>query len=349
MKNINIIIACVSILTLVAVGVALKAAKGVILPFVIAWLLSYIFGPMFRFMTRKRVPAPVSVVLVLSILFGFCYLGIFFMNTRIVAFAAAYPRYYDQLIVLTKSFAGNSFLPPDFWDSINWGESIGRYLLSLSGSLVSLLSSFVLVVVFLVFMLLGSPFVEFKIKKAFPARYGATITAILKTISSQIGRYLSLQFLISMSTGFCVWMALSYLRIDFAVTWGVIAFALNFIPTIGSIVASVPPILLALVQYYPNYFPFIGAAVAILMIQMIIGNVITPKVMGDSLDLSPVVILVSLFFWGWLWGFVGALISVPIAAIVKIICENVDSLNVIGIMMGSGRPYRKELLEGRER
>lgn len=342
MKNINIIIACVSILTLVAVGVVFKAAQGVILPFVIAWLLYYVFGPVFRFMTKKKVPVSVSVVLVLSILLGFCYLVVYFMNTRVVAFAAVYPKYYDQLIVLTKSFTGNSLFPPDFWDSINWGERIGRYLLSLSGSLVSLLSNFVLVVIFLVFMLLGSPYVEFKIKRAFPARYGTAIIDILRIISSQMGRYLSLQFLISMATGFCVWMALSYLRVDFAVTWGALAFVLNFIPTIGSVVASVPPILLALVQYYPNYFPFIGASVAILMIQMIIGNVITPMIMGDSLDLSPVVILISLFFWGWLWGFVGALISVPIAAIVKIICENVDSLNAIGIMMGSGRPYKKE-------
>ncbi|MDD4837491.1 MAG: AI-2E family transporter, partial [Dethiosulfovibrio sp.] len=101
MKNINIIIACVSILTLVAVGVVLKAAQSVILPFVIAWLLSYIFGPVVRFMARRRIPIVFSVVLVLSILLGVFYLGIFFLNTRIVAFAAAYPRYYDQLIVLT--------------------------------------------------------------------------------------------------------------------------------------------------------------------------------------------------------------------------------------------------------
>lgn len=349
MKNINIIIACVSILTLVAVGVVLKAAKGVILPFVIAWLLYYVFGPMFRFMTRKRVPAPLSVILVLSILLGFCYLFVYFMNTRVVVFAAAYPRYYDQLIVLTKTFTANSIFPPDFWDSINWGQRLGRYLFSISGSLVTLLSNFVLVLIFLIFMLLGSPYIEFKIKRAFPERYGAAITSILKTISAQIGRYLSLQFLVSVATGFCVWMALSYLKVDFAVTWGVLAFILNFIPTIGSVAASVPPILLALVQYYPNYLPFIGAFVAILMIQMIIGNVISPMIMGDSLDLSPVIILVSLFFWGWLWGFVGALISVPIAAIIKIICENVDSLNVIGIMMGSGRPYKKEFRLREER
>ncbi|PIE54350.1 MAG: AI-2E family transporter [Dethiosulfovibrio peptidovorans] len=343
MKNVNIVVACVFILTLVAVGSVLKATQSVILPFVIAWLLSYIFSPVVRAMARRRIPMVISMALVLAVLLGVCFLVAVFMNTRIVAFASAYPKYYDQLIALTKSFTNSKYLPPDFWDSINWGESVGRYLLSLSGSLVSLLSKLVLVVVFLVFMLLGTPYVEFKIKKAFSIDSGARVLLILKAVSAQIGRYLTLQFLISMVTGLFVWLSLSYLKVDFAATWGVLAFALNFIPTIGSIMASVPPILLALVQYYPNTFPAVGAAVALLFIQMIIGNVVTPKIMGDTLDLSPVVILISLFFWGWLWGVVGALLSVPIAAIIKIICENVESLHVIGVMMGSGRSYRRDL------
>ncbi|MEA3285611.1 MAG: AI-2E family transporter [Synergistota bacterium] len=342
MKNVNIIVACVFILTLVAVGMVLKAAQSVILPFVIAWLLLYVFGPIVRFMARKKIPIFFTIVAVLALFLGVCALGAIFMNTRVVAFASAYPKYYDQLIALTKSFTSSDLLPPDFWDSINWGERIGKYLLSLSSSLVTFMSNLVLVIVFLVFMLLGSPYVEYKIKKAFSIDSGSRILSVLKAISTQIGSYLTLQTLISVSTGVCVWLALSCLRVDFAMTWGVLAFALNFIPTIGSIIASVPPILLALVQYYPNTFPAIGAAVSLLLIQMLIGNVITPKVMGDSLDVSPVVILISLFFWGWLWGVIGALLSVPIVAIIKIICENVDSLNTVGVMMGTGKQYKKE-------
>ena len=179
-KNIDILVACVSILTVIAVGTVLKVAQSVILPFVIAWLLSYIFGPIVRFMTRKRIPTFLTVVLVLGVLLGACVLGAFFMNTRVSAFAAASPKYYNQFIDLTKKLTDSNLIPDQFWDSINWGERIGKYLLSLSGSLFNLLSKLVLVIIFLVFMLLGSPFVEYKIKKAFSTDASDRVISILK-------------------------------------------------------------------------------------------------------------------------------------------------------------------------
>ncbi len=146
-------------------------------------------------------------------------------------------------------------------------------------------------------------------------------------------------------TGFLVWFALEYLQVDFAVTWGVLAFILNFIPTVGSIVASIPPVLVALVQFYPSYMPAVITALVLLPIQVTIGNFITPKVMGARLNLSPVGVLISLLFWSLIWGVVGALISTIIAAIIKIICENIPSLNFISVMMGSGKVYQKEFEE----
>jgi predicted PurR-regulated permease PerM len=130
--------------------------------------------------------------------------------------------------------------------------------------------------------------------------------------------------------------------VDFAVTWGALAFFLNFIPTVGSIAASLPPILLALVQFYPSIWPGVFTLLSILTIQLGMGNGIAPKVLGDQLNLSPVVILLSLLFWGWLWGVVGALLSVPITAALKIVCENIESLQPISVMMGSGKSYRRE-------
>jgi predicted PurR-regulated permease PerM len=130
--------------------------------------------------------------------------------------------------------------------------------------------------------------------------------------------------------------------VDFAVTWGALAFFLNFIPTVGSIAASFPPIILALVQYYPTLWPCVITLISILTIQLGMGNGIAPKVLGDQLNLSPVVILLSLLFWGWLWGVVGALLSVPITAALKIVCENIEPLQPISVMMGSGKSYRRE-------
>jgi predicted PurR-regulated permease PerM len=136
--------------------------------------------------------------------------------------------------------------------------------------------------------------------------------------------------------------------VDFAVTWGALTFILNFIPTIGSIIASVPPILVALVQFHPSLLPAFATLASVLAIQMIMGNVISPKVLGDRLNLSPVVVLLSLVFWGWLWGFVGAILAVPIASAIRIVCENIEALHPIGVLMGSGRPYRGEAGAGNE-
>jgi predicted PurR-regulated permease PerM len=126
------------------------------------------------------------------------------------------------------------------------------------------------------------------------------------------------------------------------VTWGALAFFLNFIPTVGSIVASIPPILLALVQFYPSLWPGVVTLLSMMTIQLGMGNALAPKVMGDQLNLSPVVVLLSLLFWGWLWGIVGALLSIPIAAAIKIVCENIETLHPISVMMGSGKTYRRE-------
>jgi len=256
---------------------------------------------------------------------------------------AAYPEYSARLTELLAQVTKRFNLPEDWLSKVDWGGKLGAWLVGLSGSLISFMSTLVMVVIFLVFLLLGKPDFKYKLVKAFSKERGDQINQIVGAISSQIGRYLAVQFVLSFATGLCVWLALYLLGVDFAVTWGALAFFLNFIPNIGSIIASVPPILLALIQYYPNWWPAILSFVFILTIQMVIGNVISPKVMGDRLNLSPVVILFSLLLCGYLWGVVGALLSVPIASIVKIVCANIEPLRVVSVMMGSGEVYRKEV------
>jgi predicted PurR-regulated permease PerM len=142
---------------------------------------------------------------------------------------------------------------------------------------------------------------------------------------------------ISASTGVAVWLALSVIGVDFSVNWGVLAFVLNFIPYVGSLIASIPPILVALVQFYPDIKPAITTAIVLLAIQMSIGNFLAPKVVGDALNINPIVVLLSLLFWGWLWGGVGAVLAVPIAVVIKITCENVPILRPVAILMESRR------------
>ncbi len=331
------------VIAIVCVGVVLKAAQGVVLPLILALLISNLFVPFVKFTTKKRIPAFISIIAVLAVFLGACTLGVLFMNGRIVSLAQSLPRYYDRLMALTKSLTAQfDLLPPGFWDSIDWGQKITSYLINMSGSVVSLLSNLVLVIFFMVFILLGSPHFEYKIRKAFSSSSATRVRNIMEGISFQVSRYLVLQTLISALTGFLVWGFLSLMKVDFAITWGVLTFILNFIPTIGSIIASIPPILLALVQFYPSAGLPVAVALGLLVIQMTVGNFVAPKLMGDNLNLSPVVVLLFLLFWGWLWGVVGALLSIPLASVIKITCENVPELHTISTFMGSGKSYRRE-------
>jgi AI-2 transport protein TqsA len=337
------------ILVLVAVGVVLKSAQSVILPLIIAWLLSYLIGPAINFMTSRKIPATLAVAIILILLLGIFYLSFTFLYSRVSAFATAYPRYHTRLTELAALLTSKWNLDFDPLAGINWGQNISRGLVSLSGSIFAFISQLVLVVIFLFFILLGKPFFRYKILKSFSAENADQISQITFSITAQIRRYLSLQFLISFTTGILVWLALQIIGVDFPVTWGALAFFLNFIPTVGSIVASIPPIVLALVQFYPSPWPGVITLIAVVTIQMGMGNALAPKVMGDQLNLSPVVVLLSLLFWGWLWGVVGALISIPIAAAIKIVCENIETLHPISVMMGSGKTYQREFKKRNEK
>ena len=333
------------ILVLVAVGVVLKYAGTAILPLIIAWLFSFLLAPVVNFMTRRKIPTTLAVFIIIILLMGILNLSGTFLYARLSAFAAAYPKYHSRMTELVATVSGQLHLGSNPLEGVNWGQNVGRFLVTLSGSIFVFASKLVLVVIFLFFILLGKPYFKYKIMKSFSQEKANQLSQITSSITSQIRRYLSLQFLISFVTGILVWFSLEMIGVDFAATWGALAFFLNFIPTIGSIAASIPPILLALVQFYPNLWPGIITMLVLLAIQLTMGNGIAPKVMGDRLNLSPVVILLSLMFWGWLWGIVGALLSVPIAAALKIVCENIEPLHPVSVMMGSGKSYRRELLK----
>ncbi|MCF7848711.1 MAG: AI-2E family transporter [Kiritimatiellales bacterium] len=347
MKRSNIMVGLLSVLVLFAVATAFRAAQSVLIPLMIAWLLSYICGPVVTYLVHKKVPLGLSVFAVLILVLGVCYLGGAFLSGRVRAVLAESPKYLAQLNTIYVDITSNVNLPENYLADINWTKHLGPRLGAMSvyvaGFMGNFLGNLLLVLIFLVFMLLGKPYFKYKVAKAFPPERASVFTSVTTSISKQIGQYLSVKVAISGTTGVLVWLSLTLLGVEFALTWGALAFFLNFIPSIGSIVASIPPILLAVVQFYPSAWMPIFTGIVLLTIQMIMGNVVEPKLVGDSLNLSPVVILLSLVFFGWLWGIVGALMSVPIVAAIKIVCENIKVLNPISTLMGSGKICMKEM------
>jgi predicted PurR-regulated permease PerM len=167
----------------------------------------------------------------------------------------------------------------------------------------------------------------------------------MSSVSYEISRYLGTLTLISLATGVCVWAILAIMGVELAAGWGVLTYLLNYIPTVGSIIATVPPVMMAILQFSPGYVKPLIVLLSLGAIQLFLGNFVTPKLIGDRLELSPVVILLSLLLWGTIWGIPGAILSVPIAAIIKIVCKNFDSLKPIAIIMGNGVPLSSDPTE----
>ena len=333
----SIVEPCVVIIAVLAVGFVLSHAAQIAIPFMLAIILTMLFTPVIKLGGPYKVPVPAMVLVVLAcLLIIMLPLGIF-LNSTMQSAVQALPQYYNKLVDIGRSVLDKYDFPREFWVTINWVNTVGRYVSGMTGFLLNWLGTLTMVMVFLVFMLMESPYMERRIRMAFKGESGEQVSRIADKVVSQISRYLRTLAVISLATGVCVFLALSVLGVDFALTLGVLAFFLNFVPTVGSIVASIPPILVALVQYYPSWVPSLATFLALLSIQFLIGNIMTPKIMGETLDLSPVVILVSLMFWGAIWGLSGALLSVPIAVMIKIICENVPQLNFVAMLMCSVR------------
>jgi predicted PurR-regulated permease PerM len=328
---------CLVLLAIFAAGFVLSSAERVAIPLMLAFILSMLLYPVIKMGEPHKIP-PMAMVLVIL----FCFFALFvplgvFLNSRLQDTLRLLPVYYGRLVTIGRNLLASYHVPPNFWESINWYNTMGRYVGGMTGFLLNWLGNLMIVMVFLVFMLLESPYTHNRLRLAFKGESGETVTRVADAVVSQISKYLRTLAVISLSTGACVWGALSLLGIDFAPTWGILAFVLNFIPTIGSIVATIPPILVAVVQFYPDLFPAVFTFLLLFAIQFTIGNILTPKIMGDALDLSPVIILVSLMFWGLIWGVSGALISVPIAVMIKIICENIEPLKFVAILMSSAK------------
>lgn len=333
---------CVTVIAVILFFTACKTLDSVLKPISFAWVLMAILSPLVKMLNRRcRIPEILSIFCALLLtIFIFFQAGVL-INSLVSSFVSKYSVYADKLNDLIRHlYASLPSQAADLLRNFEWIQSFSKIVLRLSGTIISASTTTVIVLIITAFMLIEQRDFSIKISHAFNSPKRAS--SVLNTITSRISRYLVLHTVISFATGICVWLSLSFIGVDFAASWGLLAFILNYIPTIGSIVASIPPVLIALVQYAPEtYWPAIIAALSLLAIQMVFGNVIEPRLMGDQLNLSPVAVLASLLFWGWLWGPAGALLATPFTAAIKIICDNIPPLNPVGILLGSARGLRK--------
>lgn len=331
---------------MVILGVTvLKFASSVLLPLTIAILLAFVLEPVVRFLGKYHISRLASILLSSAlIIIGLYSMGLaLFSSGRTIL--SSYPRYEDRLTEIYVGIARFFELSYDehlsflenLWNQLGIRTRIRGITLSLSNASIIFLKDAFMVVLFVFFLLTEASFFKEKIFLAFEHKHSGQIYKISHDVVHEVTRYLSIKFLISLATGVAVAGLLKIAGLEFPLVWGMIQFILNFIPNIGSIAVGVAASVFALLQFWPSPQPVILVALIMLGTNMVIGNVVEPKVMGDNLGLSPIVVLVSLAIWGWIWGFAGMILAVPMTVIVRIVCENIPSLEPVSILLASQR------------
>ncbi|WGK70206.1 aldo/keto reductase [Candidatus Haliotispira prima] len=227
----------------------------------------------------------------------------------------------------------------DIRDYIFNSISLNFYLNS-ANSFFTFVSGAILVFIFVFFILNEAEKTSLKLKIVLRTSVYKSINKSIKIISMKISRYLQIKMVISFFTAFLVWVLLTFYKVENPVTWAFFTFAFNFIPNIGSIAITVLITLMSIIQFYPSWDVPLVVGLLIAAIQILIGNILDPKLQGDRLDLSSMLILISLAFWGYIWGIVGMFLAVPMLEILRITCSNIKGLQPITIFISSGKDIR---------
>ncbi|MDR0568460.1 MAG: AI-2E family transporter [Spirochaetaceae bacterium] len=343
----------IAFIACVLVGAVLKLTASMILPFTISIFLAFVMNPLVSFLEKKGINRILCIILVICIIIVALYaVGVaLFVSGRSIL--RQYPKYENRLTeiylwassFIDLSYNENLTFFENLWSQLGVRNRIMSFTFSFSNAFIGFLKNAFMVALFLVFLLIEAAYLTEKIELAFEQKWSGQIKKIGADLARQVSRYLSAKFFISLATGVLVAIGLYISGLEFAFIWGIIQFILNFIPNIGSILAGCGAILFAVLQFWPNPGPIIAVGAIMLAVNMVIGNILEPKIMGDNLGISPIMILISLMLWGWIWGFAGMILAVPMTVIVKILCENIPFLEPLSILLGSRKATLSKRLE----
>jgi len=337
MENNRIVTITSGVLLVVVLGVILRLAKPVFFPFFLAILFYFILSPALDFLTRLKIPRGLALLFIVVVAFFVLYLFGILVYTSGKDFANSLPQYSEKLNEFLQSVRQELKLTEENWDPWAWSKSLNTQklaslVLASLDRVFSFFSTFALIFVFLVFMLAGRGKLRVKVDKSFSPSRAKKVNQIIDNIDSQIQKYLIIKTGISIISGIITTAVLAIFGVDYAIVLGFLTFVLNYIPSLGSIVALALCVLAAAVQLN-SLWPTLWIFLILIVIDVITGNVLEPKMMGHGLGLSPLVVLLSLIFWGWLWGIPGMILAVPLMAVIKIICSNIPALQSIAEMM----------------
>ncbi|CCK77823.1 MAG: AI-2E family transporter [Oleispira antarctica] len=325
----------VNIAAFIVIIAGLKAATQLLVPFLLAVFIAVLCAPMMMWLKSKKVPSILSLLLVAVLFFLITMTLGTVIGTSLSAFYQDLPEYEQKLqqqgAIAVEMLNGFGIVVDETVLSTYIDPSAAmKMVATVFSGLGGVLTNAFLILFTVVFILLEASDFPEKLRRAL----GNKTLALdyYQNFSDSVQRYLLIKTLVSIGTGIVVGSTLAWMGVDYAILWAMIAFLLNFIPNIGSIIAAVPPMLIALIQLGPMSAMLVaGLYVAT---NVLFGNVIEPRYMGRSLGLSTLVVFVSLVFWGWIFGPVGMLLSIPLTMVVKIALENSEKNRWLAVLLG---------------
>lgn len=326
----------------VIIVAGMKVASPLIVPILLSMFIATISAPPLLWLERKGLPTPLALLAVIGVILGAGLLIITLVGASLAEFQIQLPIYEQRLEGL---FSQVSALAARFEISLNFTDiasvinptSVATAVGKLVNELGGLITNAFLIFLLVVFMLFEVSTLPGKLR-ALMTRPVDSIER-LSNFKSSLQRYLVIKTLTSLATALLVWILLTMLGVDFAVLWALLAFFLNFVPNIGSVIAAVPAIVIALLQ--TDILTAVWVALGYLAINSIIGSVIEPRVAGRHLGLSPLIVFMSLVFWGYILGPVGMFLSVPLTMVVRLVAESSDTTRWISIIL-SERVHESE-------
>ena len=329
--------------SVVVVVAGLRAASDLLLPFMVAVFLAILCLPVVGWLEKARVPRVLAVPLSVVIMLGVLALMVLMVGTSATQFLDnenATRQKLEQKLTdgrndVLEILDDTGIETPAWLEQKNVDVGVVmQYLRTAISSATSILSNAVLVGLTLIFLLYEASAFPSKLRAALGSR--SVDEGLFKEIVGEVQSYFGMKILLSVVTGVCISAWVAACGLEFFMLWGFIAFLLNFIPNLGSIMAAIPAVLVAYVNLDLRGAAFV--AVGYVVVNMVIGNVIEPRMMGQRLGLSTLVVFLSLIVWGWVWGPVGMLLSVPLTMLVKILLESTPDLRWVAVLLSSDAP-----------
>ncbi len=337
--------------------VFLIVAKRLLIPLVIAIAIWYLIESLSRALQRIRfrkknhfrLPRWLTLIISSFSIIGALVLVIKILLENFKTMAQSIPKYEDKLDQVVEYITQFFELEEatgymDLIQKVDIAGAVGPVF----DTVTNLLASLILIIIYVIFLILERNVLKVKIRKLMRTEGSyKNFLQVLGQINESIRTYISVKIFTSFLTGFLSYIVMELFGLDFAILWAFIIFALNFIPSIGSITATSLPLLFSLVQF-GSFGTFFLLMIFIVGVQILVGNYIDPRMMGSRLNISPLVILVSLVAWGSIWGFAGMIFSVPIMAVLIIIFAQFRSTKFIAILLSADGSLDVKKLGGKK-